>query len=231
MERFCDIFFSSLALIIFCPLLIPVSIILLSTGEGKIFFLQERIGKQGNTFKLYKFATMLENSPNIGTGSVTIKNDPRILPMGKFLRKSKINELPQLLNVFFGDMSLIGPRPLTNQTYNTYPDNIKAIISEVRPGLSGIGSIIFRDEENLLQGESTSVDFYNNIIAPYKGSVEEWYVKNKNVYFYFILIALTVWVIFSPNSKIIWQVFKDLPDPPLEIKIRLFHHNKDGANL
>ena len=135
-------------------------------------------------FHLYKFATMLKNSPNIGTGTITVKGDPRVLPVGKVLRKSKVNELPQLLNVLRGDMSVIGPRPLTAQTFGSYSAATQAVVREVRPGLSGVGSIIFRGEEDILHGASASVDFYNNVIAPYKGSVEEWYVENKGLHIF-----------------------------------------------
>ena len=106
-----------------------------------MFFLQSRIGKGGKSFNLYKFATMLKASPNMGTGTVTVKNDPRILPMGHFLRKTKINELPQLLNILSGDMSVVGPRPQTQRCFDAFlPASQKAII-QVRPGLSGIGSL------------------------------------------------------------------------------------------
>jgi len=101
MQRFLDIFFSSIALIILSPLLIPMVLVLRLTGEGEIFFIQDRVGQGGQLFGLFKFATMLKNSPNIGTGTITVKGDPRILRIGGFLRRSKINELPQLLNIFF----------------------------------------------------------------------------------------------------------------------------------
>ena len=123
MERFFDIIFSGFLLLILLPLFLVVIIILRFTGEKEIFFLQERVGMNRKIFNLYKFATMLKNSPNIGTGTLTIKDDARVLPVGVFLRKSKINELPQLLNIFFGDMSFIGPRPLTQQTFNQYSEN------------------------------------------------------------------------------------------------------------
>ena len=221
MERFFDIFFSSLALLILSPLLLPILFILKFSGEGEIFFLQERIGKGGKVFKLFKFATMLKDSPNIGTGTVTIKSDPRVLPVGKFLRKTKINELPQLLNIFFGDMSIIGPRPLTAETYSSYSTKTQEIVQKVRPGLSGIGSIIFRDEEEILHGASASIDFYGNVIAPYKGNLEKWFVSNKGIYIYFMAIFVTIWVVIFPNSKIAWRAFKDLPEPPLELKSEL----------
>jgi len=217
-ERFFDIFFSGLALLVLFPLLVPIVLMLKFSGEGEIFFLQERIGKDGQVFKLFKFATMLKDSPNIGTGTVTMKDDPRVLPLGKFLRKTKINELPQLLNIFFGDMSVIGPRPLTVQTFSCYSTKIQESIAKVRPGLSGVGSIIFRGEEEIMHGASASIDFYDNIIAPYKGSLEEWFVSNKGIYIYFLAIFITAWAVVFPSTKIAWRIFRDLPEPPSELK-------------
>jgi len=218
MQRIFDIVFSLLALIVLSSLLIPVVILLRLTGEGEIFYLQERIGKDGKPFRLYKFATMLRNSPSFGTGTVTIKNDPRILPIGRFLRKTKINELPQLINILFGDMSLIGPRPLTRQAFDFYSDRAKSVISRVRPGLSGVGSIIFRTEEDVLSGASSSLNFYKEIIAPYKGELEIWFVKNNNLSNYFKAILVTVVVVIIPKSQISWRVFAGLPIPPEELK-------------
>ena len=118
MDRFFDILLSSLAISFFSIILLPVIIILRLTGEGEIFYLQKRIGKNNKEFYLLKFATMLKNSSKMQNGTVTIKNDPRVLPFGKFLRKSKINELPQLFNILKGDMSIIGPRPQTPNYFN-----------------------------------------------------------------------------------------------------------------
>lgn len=221
MIRFFDIFFSLIALIFLSPLLLPVTILLRFTGEGEIFFLQDRIGYKGRMFKLYKFATMVKDSPNIGTGTVTMKDDPRVLPAGKFLRKSKINELPQLLNILFGDMSLIGPRPLTSKTFSSYKINTQHLVTQVRPGLSGIGSIIFRAEEEIMHGKSASIDFYDATIAPYKGSLEEWFVLNNGINLYFLSIIVTVVSVINPSSAFAWRVFKDLPEPPSELKTPL----------
>ena len=218
MIRFFDVLLSAIALLLLLPLFLPIVILLRFTGEGEIFFLQERIGKDGKKFDLFKFATMLKNSPDIGTGTVTMKNDPRVLPFGRFLRKTKINELPQLLNIFFGDMSVIGPRPLTSQAFENYSDNIKCLIKKVRPGLSGIGSIVFRAEEEIMHGASGSIDFYENVIAPYKGELEEWFVLNKSLYIYFVAIFATAWAVLIPSTKIVWRVFKDLPEPPNDLK-------------
>ena len=221
MERFFDIILSGLALLVLSPIFIIVIFILKLTGEGEIFFLQERIGKDGKLFKLYKFATMLKDSPNIGTGTITTKEDPRVLPVGKFLRKTKINELPQLLNIFFGHMSVIGPRPLTCETFESYSIDIKEIIKSVKPGLSGIGSIIFRDEEEIMDGEMATINFYNNTIAPYKGSLEIWFVSNKSLYIYFVAIFVTIWAVINPKSKIAWKLFSNLPKPPKELRTPL----------
>ena len=221
MERFFDIILSGLALLVLSPIFIIVIFILKLTGEGEIFFLQERVGKDGKLFKLYKFATMLKDSPNIGTGTITTKEDPRVLPVGKFLRKTKINELPQLLNIFFGHMSVIGPRPLTCETFESYSIDIKEIIKSVKPGLSGIGSIIFRDEEEIMDGEMATINFYNNTIAPYKGSLEIWFVSNKSLYIYFVAIFVTIWAVINPKSKIAWKLFSNLPKPPKELRTPL----------
>jgi lipopolysaccharide/colanic/teichoic acid biosynthesis glycosyltransferase len=221
MERFFDIVFSGLALLVLSPLLVPIVIILKCSGEGEVFFLQKRIGKDGKLFELFKFATMLKDSPNLGTGTVTMRGDPRVLPVGKFLRKTKINELPQLLNIFFGDMSVIGPRPLTAQTFGSYSVSTQDVIKQVRPGLSGVGSIIFRGEEDIMHGATASVDFYDSVIAPYKGALEEWFVSNKSLYIYFMAIFTTVWAVLFPKTKVAWTVFKGLPEPPEELKLAL----------
>ena len=134
MERLLDILFSLLALALLAPLLLVVSIILKFSGEGEVLFFQERIGQDGRVFQLFKFATMLKDSPNLGSGTVTMKGDERILPVGKFLRLSKINELPQLFNIFLGHMSVIGPRPLTAQTFGSYSLTAQETIKEFDPG-------------------------------------------------------------------------------------------------
>ena len=133
MVRLLDIIFSGLTILVLSPFLVAILIVLRFTGEGEIFFKQERIGKGGKKFQLYKFATMLKNSPNIGSGEITMRDDPRVLPLGKLLRKTKINELPQLFNILIGDMSVIGPRPLTPQTFDAYSETTQSLITQVLP--------------------------------------------------------------------------------------------------
>ena len=221
MQRFCDIVFCLAALLLLLPLLIPVVFVLRFTGEGEIFYLQERIGYQGKTFKLIKFATMLKNSPNMGTGTITVSNDPRVLPFGRLLRKTKINELPQLLNILAGDMSIIGPRPQTARCFNAFPAKSQNRIITIRPGLSGLGSIVFRDEEKFMELSAEPERLYDEIIMPYKGKLEEWYVENKSVIVYFQCIILTIMVIIKPASNSLWKSFKNLPSPPTELEKHL----------
>jgi lipopolysaccharide/colanic/teichoic acid biosynthesis glycosyltransferase len=217
MQRLFDILLSALALLVLSPLLVPIAILLRLTGEGEVFFLQDRVGKGGKSFKLYKLATMLKNSPSVGTGTVTVKNDPRILPMGGFLRKTKLNELPQLLNILNGDMSIIGPRPQTQRCFDAFTPAAQHAVIQVRPGLSGIGSIVFRDEENMMHGHQDPAHFYDHVISPYKGALEEWYVANQGLWTYFMLIGLTVWVVLLPKSKAVGRVLGTLPKPEPEL--------------
>ena len=218
MQRFFDIIFSGLALIFLSPLLLPLIAILRSTGEGEVFFLQSRVGVGGRYFALYKFATMLKNSPNIGTGTVTLHKDPRILPLGGWLRRTKINELPQLINIFKGDMSVIGPRPQTQRCFDAFPVLSQKEIVKVRPGLSGVGSIIFRNEEEMMHVNNDPDKFYDGVVMPYKGSLEQWYVANQNIGSYFILIWLTIWVVLFSSSSLVWRMLKDIPQPPQELE-------------
>ena len=218
MQRFFDVLFSGLALLILAPLFIPIMVLLRLTGEGEVFYVQKRVGASGKMFGLLKFATMLKNSATIGTGTVTVKNDPRVLPMGHFLRKTKINELPQLINILVGDMSVVGPRPQAQRCFNAFPVDVQEEIVKVKPGLSGVGSIFFRDEEDLLHEVANPTEFYDEIIAPYKGALEKWYVQHATLTNYFLVIFVTAWVVFFPKSRIAWSVFADLPAPPPELR-------------
>jgi lipopolysaccharide/colanic/teichoic acid biosynthesis glycosyltransferase len=214
MQRLLDIVLSGLALLVLSPLLLPLMLALRLSGEGEVFFVQQRVGLGGKPFGLYKFATMLKASPGIGTGTVTVKNDPRVLPLGGLLRKTKLNELPQLLNIFMGDMSVIGPRPQTRRCFDAFPAASQAQIVKVRPGLSGIGSIVFRDEEELMHASAEPERFYDDVIMPYKGLLEEWYVAHQGMAIYLLCIFATAWVVLFPTSRITRRLFPDLPEPP-----------------
>ena len=199
MQRFFDIFISGIALVILLPLLTPLIIVLLFTGEGEVFFKQVRVGFKGKKFEIYKFATMLKDSPNIGAGTLTMQNDPRVLPIGKFLRKTKINELPQLLNIFIGNMSIVGPRPLVPDGEINYTPKQSKIIRSVTPGVTGIGSLILRDEESFYAHREDAQDFYINVISPYKASLEIWYIENKSFLLNLKIILATILAVIYPT--------------------------------
>lgn len=214
-KRIFDFFVGIVVLILLAPIFIPIIILLLLTGEHEVFYLQDRVGYKNSTFKIWKFATMLKNSPNMGTGSLTLRNDPRVTSVGRFLRKSKINELPQIFNVLNGTMSFIGPRPQMKVDFEKFPASIQQVIYDVRPGISGVGSIIFRDEENLVS--STKKDphvYYKEVIAPYKGELEVWYKKNISFITDLRLIFLTMWVIIFSESDLHYKILKGLPEKP-----------------
>jgi lipopolysaccharide/colanic/teichoic acid biosynthesis glycosyltransferase len=211
-KRILDVVLSGLALLVLAPLLIPVGIGLLLTGEHYVFYLQQRIGRHNQKFGIWKFATMLKNSPNLTGGLHTTRRDPRLMPLGHFLRQTKINELPQLINILLGDMSIVGPRPLVDKTFDPYPDHVKRVIYNVRPGLTGIGSIVFRDEERLLSESGMPVqEFYAKHIAPVKGELELWYQRHLSLRTDCLIIFLTAWVIVFPKSRLLHRVFEDLP--------------------
>lgn len=214
-KRAADIVSSGVALLLLSPLLIPIVIGLKLTGEGYIFYFQERVGLKNKHFDIYKFATMLKNSANLKGGLITTKGDPRITPMGGFLRKSKINELPQLLNIFFGHMSVVGPRPVMQKSFDQYPQDVQKVIYNVKPGLTGIGSIVFRDEEELItkvkdEGGDTW-DYYRNVIYPHKGQLEKWYQSNQSFWVDLKIIFATAWVVLKPESDIVYKWFGDIP--------------------
>ena len=216
MFRLFDIILSGVALVILSPLLVPLFVILRLTGEGEVFYRQLRVGFRGERFNIYKFATMLRDSPNIGAGTLTMTNDPRVLPVGAFLRKTKINELPQLLNIFIGDMSFVGPRPLVPEGEKNYTQDQARIIRSVRPGVTGIGSLILRDEESYYAHRSDAREFYIHVISPYKASLEIWYINHSSVTLNMLILVSTALAVIVPS----WDVarfFNSLPDMPKEM--------------
>jgi lipopolysaccharide/colanic/teichoic acid biosynthesis glycosyltransferase len=214
-KRFFDILFSSLGILVFLPFFIPLAILLLVTGEHYVFYLQERIGYKKVRFKIWKFATMLKASPGLGTGSITIRNDWRLTPMGKYLRGSKVNEIPQLLNIFLGDMTIIGPRPLMKVDFDKFTLEVQDYFYNEKPGLTGIASIVFCDEEKF--HSETNMDpheFDKKFIAPYKGALELWYQNNISFKTDFLILFLTLGVIVFPHKDLAHKVFKGLPPQP-----------------
>lgn len=214
-KRISDLLAALFATILLTPILIPIIIGLLLSGEGYVWYFQIRMGKKNKTFQIWKFATMLKDSVNMKGGLITTKNDPRITPMGGFLRKSKINELPQLINILKGDMSFVGPRPVMPKSFEVYPKHIQQFIYDVTPGLTGMGSLIFRDEEELItkvrdKGLDTW-EYYKNEIYPFKGELEKYYQDNYGFITDFKIFLGTALMVLTSNKKIPYLFFPDAP--------------------
>ena len=224
-KRFFDVLLSLIALICLSPIMIPICIVLLLTGEHHVFYFQKRIGRKNQTFDIWKFATMLKNSPNMGTGMLTTRKDPRVLPFGRFLRKTKLNELPQLINILKGDMSIVGPRPMVDKTFAAYPEKIRNKIYDSSPGLTGIGSIVFRDEEHYISSVNDPIAFYNEVIQPHKGELEIWYRNNKSFRVDTLIIFLTARAILFPQNDSIYKLFGNLPRKDIAGEAKEFNRN------
>ncbi|MFM9878175.1 MAG: sugar transferase [Rhodoglobus sp.] len=214
-KRIVDFLIALIALLVLSPILVVIMVALLLTGEHVVFYRQTRMGYRYTTFGIWKFATMLKDSPNMAGGSLTVRDDPRVTSVGRLLRATKINELPQLINVLTGEMSLVGPRPQVKVDFDVYPSDVRDLIYSVPPGVTGIGSIVFRDEELLLSQPGVQPRaFYEQKIAPYKGALELWYVAHRSMLTDARLVLLTIWVVIRPQSTIVYRSFPDLPPRP-----------------
>jgi len=204
-------------------------VILRFTAEGEVFYRQERLGYKNQTFSILKFATMIKDSPNIGSKTITVRNDPRITSIGKWLRISKINELPQVYNVLKGEMALVGPRPMLITSFKKYSKDVQEILYKNRPGITGIGSLVFRDEEMLVTAIKEKgldpMEYYLNHIYPYKGVLEKWYFHNISLYTDSVILLLTFNSLFNKNSNLVYKIFKDLPAKPEILKLSSLQSN------
>ena len=200
-------------LIVLLPIFLGIMLVLRLTGEGEIFFLQERVGYREQPFKIWKFATMLKNSPSSGT--VTAARDPRVLPFGRFLRWSKLNELAQIINIISGSMSLVGPRPLTMECFECYSDEVRHLVYQSTPGLTGIGSVVFRKEDDITaRSGKPLMQSYREDVMPIKGALEVWYLNNRSLLVDLKIILLTALAIPLPGNRLHERWFTGLPALP-----------------
>lgn len=222
-KRLLDLLAGLIGFIVIMPVFFIIALILKFTGEKEVFYYQERIGYKNKSFSIIKFASMLKNSSEIGNKGLTVRNDPRITPVGRILRITKLNEIPQVLNVIKGDMSLVGPRPLTQVGFSRYSEEVQSKIYDSRPGITGLGSLVFRDEEKLVtvykeKGGDPS-EYYKNYIYPYKGELELWYNKNQSLGVDFLILVLTFWSLVDANSNLVFKLLKGLPAKPYELTV------------
>ena len=172
-KRAFDIVCSLLGLVVLSPLLLVVSLLVAVTSPGGVFFRQERIGKGGKPFRIFKFRSMRKDNAGL---KITTGNDSRITPVGRFLRKSKIDELPQLINVLVGDMSFVGPRPEVADYVNLYTPYQRQVLL-VRPGITDYASIAYRNENDLLAGAEDPEKMYIEQIMPDKIELNMKYLR------------------------------------------------------
>ncbi len=194
MKRILDIFFSSIGLVIISPLFIVISILITLDSKGGIFYKQKRIGKKGKEFYLLKFRSMNRGSDK--KGLLTVGADNRITKIGKFIRKYKIDELPQLINVLKGDMSLVGPRPEVKKYVDLYSEEQKKVLS-VRPGITDFASIEYFDENELLAKSDKPEETYIELIMPEKINMNMKFIDNPSIKNYFVVIFKTLLKIFK----------------------------------
>lgn len=228
LKRLFDLLISGAVLLVFSLPLAVIIILLKLTGEREAFYLQERVGHGGKIIKVTKFVTMIKDSPNLGTQDITLRNDPRVLPVGRFLRKAKLNEFPQFWDVFVGKLSLVGWRPLMPKGFATYPGHVQREIIRVKPGITGIGSLVFRDEEAIIskaQAEGRDLRAcYREDIMPYKGALELWYVNHQSLWIDFKILAATAIAVLLPGWTGFAHWFSDLPVPESRLLREHFGH-------
>jgi len=202
MKRLFDITCSLLGLVLLAPLMVVIALIIKLSSAGPILFSQKRVGLHERLFTVYKFRTMVDKADTMGT-SVTTGADPRITPVGRVLRRTKFDELPQLLNVFKGDMSFVGPRPDVPEITAKYTPQMKRIFS-VRPGITSVATLHFRWEEEILAKVPDPDAFYDAVVVPLKVSLAMEHVRRNSFWFDLKILLQTVWVLL-PLGKI-WPV-------------------------
>lgn len=196
LKRSFDLFFSVLGLIILAPVLVMIAIWIAFDSKGPVFFKQKRVGQYGKEIVVYKFRSMVTDAESKGL-KITVGRDPRITDSGHFIRKYKIDELAQLINVINGTMSLVGPRPEVQEYIDVYPQDIKEKVLSVKPGITDFASIEFKDENNLLEGATDPHQTYINEILPIKQKYYLMYVDQQSIWLDIQLIFKTIFALLK----------------------------------
>ncbi|SDD94784.1 sugar transferase [Riemerella columbipharyngis] len=180
MKRIFDFIFSFIGLLVISPVLLGIALIIAFTSKGGVFYRQNRVGRFGRDFRIFKFRTMYVDSDKKGLLTVGGR-DPRVTNVGYYLRKYKIDELPQLINVFLGDMSFVGPRPEVRKYVDLYNDEQRKVLN-VRPGITDLASIEYRNENEILSKQSEPEKYYIDVIMPAKLSINLKYIENRSLF-------------------------------------------------
>ena len=195
MKRLFDITFSLVGLVLLFPVFVIVAILIKINSRGPIFFIQKRVGRHFRIFNICKFRTMIMKTSYQGL-PITVGNDSRITKIGKFLRKTKLDELPQIFNVFRGNMSFVGPRPEVEKYVNLYKEEYKKIL-ELKPGITDIASLTYSNESEMLNGKDNPEEYYTQVILPHKIKFAKEYIARASFLFDLKLILLTIYKIWN----------------------------------
>lgn len=195
-KRLFDITFSTLGFLAVLPVLMVISLLIRRSSPGPVFYRGERVGRFGKPFRIFKFRTMVTDADRLGP-LATPDNDPRVTALGKLLRKYKLDELPQLLNVLRGEMSLVGPRPEAALYHVYYTEDEKKKILSIRPGMTDYGSLTFHDEGKLLEGSKDPVMDYIRKVKNEKVKLQMKYIEEQSVWLDFKIILQTIWTVFK----------------------------------
>ena len=198
LKRSFDFVFSLVGLCILTPLLLLISILVKADSKGPVFYLQQRVGKGGQLFGLLKFRTMQVDADKL-TAITVGKRDPRITRLGYYLRKYKLDELPQLINVIKGEMSLVGPRPELKKFVDLYTDEQRLVIS-IRPGVTDLASIEYRNENELLEGKDDPIGYYIQEIMPHKLELNRYYLQHQSLKLDVQILFMTAVSIFKKGK-------------------------------
>ena len=201
-KRFFDVLCSLLGILVLAPLMLAVALIIKLTSQGSVLYTQARVGLHEKIFRVYKFRTMVDRAELMGT-SVTTGMDPRITPIGRFLRKTKLDELPQLFNVLKGDMSFVGPRPDVPEITAKYTPEMRRIFA-IRPGITSVATLHFRQEEVILSTVPDPDRFYDKVVVPLKVELAMEHVRRRSFWFDLSILLQTVWALM-PFSKM-WPI-------------------------
>jgi lipopolysaccharide/colanic/teichoic acid biosynthesis glycosyltransferase len=222
-KRTLDVVASALGLLVLSPVFAVVAAIIKLDSPGPVFFRQTRVGRGGRPFRIYKFRSMVADAERAGT-ALTVRADPRITRVGGFIRRSKLDELPQLVNVLVGDMSIVGPRPEVPEYMQFYTPDQRAVLIAMRPGITDYAAILFRDESSLLDGERDPVDVYRRVIMPAKFACYERYSREIGVLNDLRVLVATALVLVTGRVPRWLGVEHRLKMPPLPQPAGSRHH-------
>ena len=228
-KRFCDIIFALMGLLVTSPIVLTVIVLKKLAGEQEIFYIKGRVGKGERLFPFIKLSSMTPAKKGEKTSSLTLSNDSRITPLGHFIRKTKIDEFPQFVNIIRGELSFVGPRPMMPKIYKDYSKGVKAELSKIRPGVTGLATVVFRNEAQLLAESEfkCEIEFHKKVISPIKGRLELLYINKQGFVLDFTILLLTFWQLFNPQSLLAykWMLNNNYINPKEQSEFKtLFSH-------